>query len=181
MESDIVCGCCGVGDTCIWAFAFWCKKAKQKFSGDSRLCVQKPQELHAGGEVQFIWLLLFLAEQQCLAYNMDGKARGQMLLSSIPFILTAHINRLIGKSVSLSLKPNKPFESTYPCHSWLVWIYEALMQNFLSFWNLIEGSSELRNTFLTPFSVSTLFPGSSTLLFYFWVHLFSFSCLCYSI
>lgn len=69
MESDMVCGCCGVGDTCIWGFALWCKKAKRKCSGDSRLCVQKSQELDAGREVQFIWLLLFLAQQQCLAYK----------------------------------------------------------------------------------------------------------------
>lgn len=132
MESDMVCGYCGVGDACIWVFTFWSKKAKQKCRGDSRLCVQKPQDLDAGREVQFIWLPLFQAEQQCLAYSIDAKARGQMLLSSIPFIMTVCVNRLIGKSVTLNLKPNKPFEGTYTCHSWLVWAHKALMQN-LSF------------------------------------------------
>lgn len=102
MESDMVCGCCGVGDTCIWEFAQWCKKAKQKCSGDSRLCVQKSQELDAGREVQFFWLLLFLAQQQCLAYSIGGKARGQMFLSSIPFFLTARINDSLTKVLFLT-------------------------------------------------------------------------------
>lgn len=98
----------------VFVLAFWCKKAKQKSSDGSRLGVQKPQEPDAGREVQFTWLLLFLAEQQCSAYSTHGKALGQMLLSTIPFILTAHINRLIGKSVTLNLTPSKAFEGTYP-------------------------------------------------------------------
>ena len=62
------------------------RKAKQKCCGDSRYRVGEPQELDAGREVQFSWLHLFLAEQLCLAYTIDGKAGGQMFLSSV-FVL----------------------------------------------------------------------------------------------
>lgn len=52
--------------------------------------------------------------------SIGGKAHGQMFLSSIPFFMTARINRHIDKSFILNLKPHKPFEGTQTCHLWLV-------------------------------------------------------------
>lgn len=59
------------------------RMAKQKCCGDSRYRVGESRELDAGRKVRFSRLLLFLAEQLCLAYSINSEAGGQMLLSSI--------------------------------------------------------------------------------------------------
>lgn len=111
------------------------RKAKQKGCGGSGYRVGEPQEPGAGRAVRFSRLLRFLVEQRFSACCVDGKAGGQMFLSRvfIVLLLTAYINRVLGKCGGLNPKPNKPFEGTYTRHSWLVPVHEALTQNFLHF------------------------------------------------